>query len=339
MSTTTREIRLASRPHGEPTDENFDIAEVALPEPAPGEVLVRNSYLSVDPYMRGRMRDVKSYVPPFQVGEPLEGGAVGQVVASNGGRFEEGTWIQHMKGWREHSLVGESDLAFPIDPAVAPIGTALGVLGMPGLTAYAGVTEIAPIAAGETVYVSAAAGAVGSVAGQIARLRGCRVVGSAGSAEKVVWLTEELGFDAAFDYHDGDLPTLLREHCPKGIDVYFDNVGGDHLSAALGRMRVHGRIALCGAVAEYNEETPQPGPANFVQVVPRRLSLRGFIVLDHGHLMKEFLSEVGAWVASGELRYRETVVDGLEKMPGAFNGLLAGDNIGKMLVKVGPDPA
>jgi NADPH-dependent curcumin reductase CurA len=339
MGDITREIRLAKRPHGEPTDADFDIAELPLAEPGPGEVLVRNSYLSVDPYMRGRMRDVKSYVPPFQVGEPMEGGAVGQVVSSNGGRFEEGAWIQHMKGWREHALVGESDLAFPADPAVAPIATSLGVLGMPGLTAYAGITEVAPAKEGETVYVSAAAGAVGSIAGQIARLRGCRVVGSAGSAEKVEWLVDELGFDAAFDYHGVDLSQALREHCPKGIDVYFDNVGGDHLSAALGRMRVHGRIALCGAVAEYNEETPQAGPANFVQVIPRRLSLRGFIVLDHGHLMKDFLTEVGGWVRSGELHYRETVVEGLESMPGAFNGLLAGDNVGKMLIKVGPDPS
>ncbi|HEX2070257.1 MAG TPA: NADP-dependent oxidoreductase [Thermoleophilaceae bacterium] len=339
MSATTREIRLASRPHGEPTDEDFELGESPLPEPGPGEVLVRNSYLSVDPYMRGRMRDVKSYIPPFQVGEVLEGGAVGQVVASNDGRFEEGAWIQHMAGWREHALVGDGALAYPVDPAVAPIGTSLGVLGMPGLTAYAGVTEVAPVEEGETVYVSAAAGAVGSVAGQIARLRGCRVVGSAGSAEKVEWLTGELGFDAAFDYHDVELTQALREHCPKGIDVYFDNVGGDHLSAALGRMRVHGRVALCGAVAEYNEETPQSGPDNFVGVIPRRLSLRGFIVFDHAHLLKPFLSEVGAWVRAGDLRYRETVVEGLENMPSAFNGLLAGDNIGKMLVKVGPDPA
>jgi NADPH-dependent curcumin reductase CurA len=336
MSATTREIRLASRPEGEPTEQNFALAEVPLPEPGPGQLLVRNSYLSVDPYMRGRMRDVKSYIPPFQVGDVLEGGAVGQVVASNGGPLEEGAWVQHMSGWREHAVI---DGGLAVDPAVAPVSTSLGVLGMPGLTAYAGLTEIAPVAEGETVFVSAAAGAVGSAAGQIARLRGCRVIGSAGSPEKVAWLTEELGFDAAFDYKQTPVAEALREHAPKGIDVYFDNVGRDHLSAALAKMRLHGRIALCGAIAQYNEEGAQPGPDNFASVLPLRLTIRGFIVLDHFGLMGDFAAEVGGWIRSGELRYRETVVEGIENMPGAFSGLLGGENIGKMLVKVGPDPA
>jgi NADPH-dependent curcumin reductase CurA len=336
MSATTREIRLASRPHGEPTAENFEIAETAIPEPGPGEMVVRNSYLSVDPYMRGRMRDVKSYLPPFEVGKVMDGGAVGQVVASNGGQLEEGAWVQHQAGWREHSLI---DGGYPVDPAIAPISTSLGVLGMPGLTAYAGLVDIANIKEGDTVFVSAAAGAVGSAAGQIARLRGCRTIGSAGSPEKVAWLTEELGFDAAFDYKETPVAEALREHAPKGIDVYFDNVGGDHLSAALTRMRLHGRIAVCGAIAEYNEEQPQPGPDNFIAILPLRLTIRGFIVLDHFGLMSQFLGEVGPKVGSGDIRYRETIVDGIENMPAAFNGLLAGDNIGKMLVKVGPDPA
>jgi len=336
MSTTTREIRLASRPHGEPTDANFEIAETPIPEPGPGEMVIRNSYLSVDPYMRGRMRDVKSYLPPFEVGKVMDGGAVGQVVASNGGQLEEGAWVQHQAGWREHSLI---DGGYPVDPAIAPISTSLGVLGMPGLTAYAGLVDIAGIKEGDTLFVSAAAGAVGSAAGQIARLRGCRVIGSAGSPEKVAWLTDELGFDAAFNYKETPVATALREHAPKGIDVYFDNVGGDHLSAALTRMRLHGRIAVCGAVAEYNEEQPQPGPDNFIAILPLRLTIRGFIVLDHFGLMSQFLEEVGPKVASGEIRYRETIVDGIESMPSAFNGLLAGDNIGKMLIKVGPDPA
>jgi NADPH-dependent curcumin reductase CurA len=336
MSATTREIRLASRPDGEPIDDNFEIAETPIPEPGPGEMLIRNSYLSVDPYMRGRMRDVKSYLPPFEVGAVMDGGAVGQVVASNGGPFEEGAWIQHQAGWREHSVVNGG---FPADPAVAPISTALGVLGMPGLTAYAGLTDVAPIEEGQTVFVSAAAGAVGSAAGQIAQLRGCRTIGSAGSPEKVAWLTDELGFDAAFNYKETPVADALREHAPKGIDVYFDNVGGDHLSAALARMRLHGKIALCGAIAQYNEEQPQPGPDNFLAVLPLRLTIRGFIVLDHFGLMGRFAEEVGGWVGSGDLRYRETIVDGIENMPSAFNGLLSGDNIGKMLVKVGPDPA
>jgi NADPH-dependent curcumin reductase CurA len=338
MADTTREIRLASRPQGEPTAASFEIAETAIPEPGPGEMLIRNSYLSVDPYMRGRMRDVKSYIPPYEVGKPMDGGAVGQVIASNGAPFEEGAWVQHLGGWREHAI-SDGALAYPVDPAIAPISTALGVLGMPGLTAYAGLTEVAPVQEGETVFVSAAAGAVGSAAGQIARLRGCRVIGSAGSREKVEWLTGELGFDTAFDYKEVDVREALRTHCPKGIDVYFDNVGGDHLEAALTRMRVHGRIALCGAISQYNEERPPPGPANFMAILPRRLTIRGFIVFDHGDLMKPFLAEVGAWVGSGELRYRETVVEGIERMPEAFIGLLGGENVGKMLVRVGPDPS
>jgi NADPH-dependent curcumin reductase CurA len=333
MPPTTRQIHLASRPHGEPTEDNFELVEVDLPEPQPGQVLIRNEYLSVDPYMRGRMRDVKSYVPPYQVGEPLDGGAVGQVIASNDGPFEEGAWVQHLGGWREHAI-GDGALAYRVDPDAAPISTALGVLGMPGLTAYAGLTEVAPVEEGETVFVSAAAGAVGSAAGQIARLRGCRVVGSAGSPEKVEWLTGELGFDAAFDYTQTPVADALREHCPKGIDVYFDNVGGDHLSAALPRMRTFGRIALCGAISQYNEEQPQPGPKGFLATLPRRLTIRGFIVFDHGKLMPAFLEEMSAWVRAGEVRYRETVVDGIERMPAAFIGLLGGENIGKMLVRV-----
>jgi NADPH-dependent curcumin reductase CurA len=337
MGGTTREIRLAARPQGEPKPDDFELAEVPLPEPAPGEVLIHNSYLSVDPYMRGRMRDVKSYIPPFEVGKVMDGGAVGQVIASNGGPFEEGAWVQHMGGWREHAT-SDGTLTYPVDPTVAPISTSLGVLGMPGLTAYAGVTEIAPVKEGDTVFISAAAGAVGSAAGQIARMRGARVVGSAGSAEKVAWLTDELGFDAAFNYKETPVAEALREHFPKRIDVYFDNVGGDHLEAALARMRVHGKIALCGAIAQYNDEQPPPGPATFLAVLPLRLNIRGFIVFDHGDLMKPFLSEVGAWVGSGDVRYRETTVDGIERMPEAFIGLLGGENIGKMLVRTGPDP-
>jgi NADPH-dependent curcumin reductase CurA len=333
MAETSREIRLASRPEGEPVPENFELAEVPIPEPGEGEILVRNEYLSVDPYMRGRMRDVKSYMPPFQIGEVMTGGAVGQVVASNGGKFEEGSWVQGLQGWREH-YVSDGEGLFPVDPDMAPVSTSLGVLGMTGLTAYAGLTRIGKAQEGETLFVSAAAGAVGSAVGQMARLKGLRAVGSAGSPEKVEWLTGELGFDAAFNYRDGDLGSQLRERCPKGIDIYFDNVGGDHLDAALARMRRFGRIAICGAVSQYNDEGRQPGPENFLSVIPNRLTITGFLVIDHFDLLKEFVAEVGPWVASGELKYRETIVDGIENMPGAFIGLLAGENIGKMLVKV-----
>ncbi len=335
MTATSAEIRLASRPQGRPAPENFELAEVEVPEPAEGQALVRNVYLSVDPYMRGRMRDVKSYVPPFQVGEVMDGGAIGQVVSSRNAALTEGDWVQSMNGWREHFVTdGEGLLPVP-DPSVAPVSAALGVLGMPGFTAWVGLTQFGRPQEGETVFVSAAAGAVGSVVGQLARLRGARAVGSAGSAEKVGYLRDELGFDAAFDYKSEDLHAALREHCPDGIDVYFDNVGGDHLEAALGRMNAFGRVPLCGAVSGYNEEQPPPGPANFLSVLPNRLTIRGFIVTDHYGLYGEFLEEVAPKVASGEIRHRETVVDGIENMPDAFIGLLDGQNVGKMLVRVG----
>ena len=338
MTETTREIRLASRPKGEPVAENFELAETPLPEPGPGEVLVRNSYVSVDPYMRGRMRDAKSYVPPFQVGAVLQGGAVGQVVASNGADLEEGAWVQSMDGWREHYTSAGQGL-LPVDPEVAPVSTALGVLGMPGLTAWYGLTQIGKPERDETVFVSAAAGAVGSVVGQLARLRGARAVGSAGSPEKVALLTGELGFDAAFNYKTEDLNAALREHCPNGIDVYFDNVGGDQLEAALNRLNTFARVPLCGMVSAYNLEQPAPGPRNLASLLVNRATITGFIVTDHYDRFGEFIEEVGGHVRSGELGYRETVVDGIENMPQAFIGLMEGQNTGKMLVRVGPDPA
>jgi NADPH-dependent curcumin reductase CurA len=259
------------------------------------------------------------------------------VVASNGGKFEEGTWVQHMDGWREHAVT-EGHIAYPVDPGLAPISTSLGVLGMPGLTAYAGLVDVAAHKGSDTVFVSAAAGAVGSIAGQLARLRGSYVVGSAGSQEKVDWLTDELGFDAAFNYKEVAVADALREHFPKGIDVYFDNVGGDHLEGALARMRKFGRIALCGAVSHYNDEEPPAGPRNWISLLVNRVNVRGFIVMDHFGLMGDFLTEVGGYVRSGEMKYRETVIEGIERMPDAFIGLLAGQNTGKMLVRVGPDP-
>ncbi len=336
MAETTREIRLASRPDGAAVPENFELAEVELPEVGEGEALVRNSYLSVDPYMRGRMRDVKSYIPPFQVGEVLQGGAVGQVVASRNDAVEEGSWVQSLQGWREH-YVSNGDGLLGVDASLAPVSTALGVLGMPGLTAYVGLTEFGKPQPGETVFVSAAAGAVGSVVGQLARIRGARSVGSAGSQEKVDFLTQELGLDAAFNYRSDELSNALREHCPDGIDVYFDNVGGDHLEAALGRMNRFGRIPLCGMVSLYNLEEPPPGPRNMAAMVVSRVTMRGFLVTDHYDLYPRFVEEVSGYMDSGELKYRETVVDGIERMPEAFIGLLEGENIGKMLVRVGPD--
>ena len=335
MTDTTREIRLASRPEGPPTAENFELAEVPVPEPGEGQALVRNAYLSVDPYMRGRMREAKSYVPPFQVGKVMEGGAVGQVVASNSARPERGRLGEHPAGLARALRWSRPRALLKVDPDVAPVSTALGVLGMPGFTAWVGLTEFGRPKEGETLFVSGAAGAVGSMVGQLAKLRGLRVVGSVGSDEKAALLTGELGFDAALELQDRRPATqALREHCPDGIDIYFDNVGGDHLEAALDRMNVWGRIPLCGAISGYNEETPPPGPRNFLAVLPKRLTIRGFIILDHYDRYRDFQAEVGPLVADGKIAYRETVVEGIENMPDAFLGLLEGQNTGKMLVKV-----
>jgi NADPH-dependent curcumin reductase CurA len=334
--TVAQEVQLAARPHGEPKPDDFRVAETEVPdEPAAGEVLVRNLWMSVDPYMRGRMNDVKSYVPPFQIDAPLDGGAVGEVVAT-GAEVEglaEGDTVLHGLGWREYALVPAKQ-ARKVDTQIAPPQAYLGVLGMPGLTAYAGLIEVAGLREGDIVFVSGAAGAVGGLAGQIAKLRGHVAIGSAGSPEKVAYVTEELGFDTAFDYHDGAVGDLLKEAAPGGIDVYFDNVGGDHLEAAISVLNREGRVAMCGAISQYNSTEPPAGPRNMAQVVGKRLTLRGFIVSDHGHLMPDFVREVGTWLSEGRIKYRETVVEGIENAPEAFIGLLRGENTGKMLVKL-----
>ena len=332
MTTTTREIHLAARPSGWPTDADFRTVTVELPDPGPGQVLVRNTFLSVDPYMRGRMNDVKSYVPPFELDAPMDGGAVGEVVASADDTLRVGDTVLHQAGWREHALLPASQVR-RVDTARVPPSAYLGVLGMPGLTAYVGLTRVAQLREGDAVLVSGAAGAVGSAAGQMARLLGAsRVVGSAGSAEKAAWLTGELGFDAAVNYKDGPVGRQLREHAP--FDVYFDNVGGDHLEAAITHLADHGRIAACGAVAQYNDERPSPGPRNLMMFVSKRLTMRGFIVTDHADVAGEFHERAGAWVADGRLVHRETVVPGFEQTVAAFLDLLRGGNTGKMLVRV-----
>ncbi|MFL6077057.1 MAG: NADP-dependent oxidoreductase [Mycobacteriales bacterium] len=332
MTVRSREYHLASRPVGWPTEDDFELVTIELPEPGDGEVLVRNDHLSVDPYMRGRMNDVKSYVPPYQIGEPMEGGAVGVVVASRAPELAEGDHVVHQLGWREYAH-GPAKRFLKIDPELAPPPAYLGVLGTTGLTAYAGLVDVARLREGDTVFVSGAAGAVGSVAGQIAKLRGAaRVVGSAGSPAKIEYLTGELGFDAAFNYKDGDVAARLAEVAPDGIDVYFDNVGGEQLEAAIRSMRLNGRIAMCGAIDQYNATSPAPGPRNLALFIGKRLTLRGFLVLDFGHLRPQFLTEVGGWLREGKLRADETIVEGFENMPSAFLGMLRGDNTGKMLV-------
>ncbi|ETK31706.1 NADP-dependent oxidoreductase [Microbispora sp. ATCC PTA-5024] len=331
----TREIRLASRPKGWPEPADFDLAETDLPEPAEGQVLVRNLFMSVDPYMRGRMNDVESYVPPYRLGEPIEGGAVGEVVDSRAPGLAKGDVVLHNHGWREHALLDARAVRkVPDVPGVSP-SAYLGVLGMPGLTAYAGLLDVAGFKEGDAVFVSGAAGAVGSLVGQIARLKGAsRVIGSAGSAAKVAFLTERLGFDAAFNYRDAPVAEQLAAAAPDGIDVYFDNVGADHLEAAIGALRPHGRVALCGAIAVYNRADPQPGPRNLSLAIGRRLTLRGFIVGDHFSRMPAMVDEVGAWLREGRIVYQETVADGLDNAPAAFIGMLRGENVGKMIVRL-----
>jgi hypothetical protein len=335
MVTVSREIRLAARPAGVPDESLFELAETTVPEPAEGQLLVRNAYFSVDPYMRPRMNDVRSYVAPFTLGEPMTGGAVGRVAVSRHPGFEEGEWVLHGLGWREWALSDGSGVR-KLDPTVAPVSTALGVLGMPGLTAWYGLFEIGRPQPGETVFVSGAAGAVGSAAGQMAKIAGCRVLGSAGSPEKLAWLGE-LGFDAAFDYRERPAREALAELAPDGIDVYFDNVGGDHLEAAIGALRRYGRIVACGSISRYNDLEPTPGPRNLFMVVTKRLRMEGYIISDHFDRFPEFYAQAGRWMREGRLRYRETVIDGIENAPRAFLGLLRGDNIGKMLVRVGLD--
>ncbi|MEV6517916.1 NADP-dependent oxidoreductase [Micromonospora chalcea] len=328
-----REIHLASRPDGWPTPENFRLVTTEVPTPGPGQVVVRNRFMSVDPYMRGRMNDVKSYVPPFALDAPLDGGAIGEVVAGEAEGVKPGDVVLHGLGWREYALV-DARGARKIDPDLAPVTAYLGVLGMTGLTAYAGLLDVAAMKPGETVFVSGAAGAVGSMVGQIAKLRGAgRVIGSAGSRAKVERLTA-LGFDAAFDYHDGPVSKQLRAAAPDGVDVYFDNVGGDHLEAAIGAMNLHGRAAICGMIAQYNATEPPAAPRNLALVIGKRLTLRGFLVSDHGHLREQFVQEVAGWLREGRLSYDETVIDGIEQAPEAFLGLLRGENLGKMLVRL-----
>ena len=339
--TTSREWHLIRRPQGVPVDEDFTLVDVELPAPGDGEILVRNTFLSVDPYMRGRMNDAKSYVPPFQLDQPMDGQAVGVVeqvgegaVNSNGAPITSGDTVTHMSGWRTRSLV-PAKTARVLDTSLAPPQAYLGVLGMPGLTAYAGLLRIGELAEGERVFVSAAAGAVGSLVGQLAHLKGAsRVVGSAGGRDKTSWMLDEAGFDAAVDYKATPIRKGLAEAAPEGIDVYFDNVGGDHLEAAITALRPRGRAALCGMISVYNATEPAAGPRNMPMIIAKRLTLRGFIVSDHADLRPQFEAEVGQWLAEGKIIWRETVVDGIDNAVRGFRDLMAGANTGKMLIRL-----
>jgi NADPH-dependent curcumin reductase CurA len=284
--------------------------------------------------MRGRLNDAKSYLPPFRLDAVMDGGAVGEVIQSRSPDLSVGDTVMHVQGWREYAT-GKAAAFRRVDTSVAPASEYLGALGTTGFTAWVGLIDIGQLKEGDVVFVSGAAGGVGSVAGQIARLRGAsRVIGSAGSDEKVDYLRSELGFDAAFNYRSGPVQAQLREAAPDGIDLYFDNVGGEHLEAAIWPLRTSGHVVLCGLVSQYNATEPAPGPRNLGLAVSRRLTLRGYIILDHQDRFDDFLAEVGPWIAGGQIRTRETIVDGIENAPEAFLGLLRGDNTGKMLVRV-----
>ena len=328
----SREIRLNSRPKGVPTAANFSLAQVELEPLLDRQVLVRNLFMSVDPYMRGRMNEGKSYVPPFALGKSLEGGAVGEVLESRAKEFKPGDAVVSNFGWREY-FIAAPDQLHSVSREVQPLSVYLGTLGMTGMTAWVGL-NLVEVKGGDVIYISGAAGAVGNVAGQLAKLRGCGVIGSAGSMEKVEFLREECGFDIAFDYKVGPVVEQLKVEAPEGIDVYFDNVGGEMLEAALSALRAHGRIIACGGISGYNEEKPRPGPSNLFNMTAKRLTMKGFIVRDWLARQGEFEKEVGGYFRAGKVKHKETVAEGIGQAVGAFIGLFKGENIGKMVVKL-----
>ena len=328
----SHEIRLAARPAGRPTAENFSLAQIPVGSPDEGQVLVRNLFMSVDPYMRGRMNDTASYVAPFGLDQPLEGGAVGEVLESRAAALRPGDAVLSNYGWREYFVAPGSELR-RVSREFQPLSLYLGALGMPGMTAWVG-WQLVGVNAGETAFVSGAAGAVGHVAGQLARLYGCRVVGSAGSAAKVRFLLEECGFDSAFNYKDGSIRDQLASAAPDGIDVYFDNVAGETLEAALSALRLHGRIIACGGISMYNDQKPRRGPSNLFNITTKRLTMKGLIVSDWLDRRAEFEHEVGGYLRAGTLKSRETLVHGIDQAVTAFTGLFDGTNVGKMVVQL-----
>jgi NADPH-dependent curcumin reductase CurA len=334
-------IVLAERPVGMPDERHLKLETAPMPSPADGQVLLKTIYLSLDPYMRGRMSAARSYAKSVEIGDVMEGGTVSQIIASRHPDWKEGELVLSRSGWQTYALSDGSDLR-RLDPSVAPISTAVGVLGMPGFTAYVGLLELGQPKAGETVVVSAASGAVGQVVGQIAKLNGCRVVGIAGASDKCAYVIDELGFDACVNYRDDDFAEQLKAACPQGIDVYFENVGGKVLSAVIELLNDFSRMQVCGLIAHYNDSELPAGPDQLPRlmraVLTHRVMIRGFIQFDFAPLFPDFLRDMSGWIRSGEVKYREDIVDGLENAVSAFQGLLTGRNRGKLLVQVSPDP-
>jgi NADPH-dependent curcumin reductase CurA len=328
-----RRVTLASRPTGMPTEANFAVEDAPDPEPRPGEVLVRNRFLSVDPYQRGRMSEARSYAPSLQIGDVITSQSVGEVAASHDPRFSEGEWVVGQTGWQELAAARAGTLR-KIDPKLAPPTTALHVLGGTGLTAYFGLFDVGKPVPGDTVAVSAAAGAVGQIVGQLAKISGCRAVGIAGGEEKKRSLLEEFGYDAAVDYKNEDVATALKEACPRGVDVYFDNVGGEVSDAVHRRLANYARIVVCGQISQYNNAQPQLGPRLTNLLVVHRARMEGFLITDYAHRFGEALPRLAEWLQDGKLRYREDVVQGIENAPRAFIGMLNGENRGKTIVAV-----
>ncbi len=330
-------ILLKNRPQGWPDQDTFEMKEAPASKPEEGQVLVRSIYLSVDPYMRGRMNDTKSYVPPYQLGEVISGGVVGEVIESRSELFSAGDKVLGMLGWQLYNIADAKSLR-KIDGKSAPLSAYLSVIGLTGLTAYFGLMDIGRPKAGETVVVSGAAGAVGMVVGQIAKIHGARVVGIAGSDEKTKFLVDELGFDAAVNYKTSDLKQALEQACPQGVDVYFDNVGGDVSDAVMSLLNDHARIPLCGAISAYNkEEGSDVGPRILTKLIKTRSMIKGFVLGDYADRLPEGMEHLTKWLSEGKLKYEETIMEGFEKVPEAFVQLFKGTNIGKMLVKVGPE--